>query len=226
MDMIDASGWRRQEVRPVNKWIVGLDVGQSIDPSAVCVLNHQIVPGTEWIRDEKTRVSKQSRTERFLVRHLERLPLGMSYPNQIQHVANLLSRDPLTGATFTLDYTGCGRPVADQFQRAGLNPHKILITGGNEVTSQGGNTWHVPKGYLVSGLESRMHSGELKIADALIESPALKEELRDFNRKVSESGRVTYNARSGSHDDLVLAICIALFIATNMPTTTQEPLFI
>ena len=138
-------------------------------------------------------------------------------------VANLLGREPLIGATFALDYTGCGRPVADQFERAGLRPQKVLITAGNEVTMHGGDTHHVPKSFLVSGLESRMHSGELKIAADLTESPALKEELRDFGRKVSESGRVTYNARSGAH---VLAICIALFIATNKPTVHREELLV
>ena len=33
-----------------------------------------------------------------------------------------------------------------------------------------------------------MHSGELKIAAELTDSPVLKEELRDFGRKVSEAG--------------------------------------
>ena len=36
---------------------------------------------------------------------------------------------------------------------------------------------------------------------------------------MSESGRVTYNARAGAHDDLILAICIALFMATNRAWT-------
>src|SRR5262249_44101609 len=137
--------------------------------------------------------------ERFLVRHLERLPLQMPYPEQIGYVQNVLSRDPLKGATFALDYTGCGRPVADSFQRAGLRPHCVLITAGNEVTSSG-MSHHVPKQYLVSALESRLHGGELRIAADLLEAPVLKEELRDFARKVSESGRVTYSARSGKHD--------------------------
>lgn len=225
MTMIDPSGWRRTDVRARDEWIVGLDVGQSIDPSAICALNYKVIPG-DYVRDDKNRVLRQSKTERFLVRHLERLPLGMPYPQQIEHVANLLGREPLVGATFALDFTGCGRPVADQFERAGLRPQKVLITSGNEATLHDGNTHHVPKGFLVSGLEARMHSGELKIAADLMESTALKEELRDFGRKVSESGRVTYNARSGAHDDLILAICIALFIATNRPTTIRQALVI
>ncbi len=70
----------------------------------------------------------------------------------------------------------------------------------------------------------RLHCGELKIAEALQESEALKNELKDFARKVSESGRVTFNARSGSHDDLVLALAITLFAALNRPFFSVEEL--
>jgi hypothetical protein len=159
------------------------------------------------------------------VRHLERLPLQIPYPQQVQQVAKLLARPPLDhGAKFVLDETGCGRPVADQFDRAGLRPSRITITAGTEVTMHGGNSYHVPKAFLISGLESRLHSGELRIAAELLEAPVLREELKDFARKVSDAGRVTYNARSGKHDDLILAICIALFLACNRPICRVEPL--
>jgi hypothetical protein len=160
-----------------------------------------------------------------LVRYIERLPLQTPYPQQIEHVTQLLERDPLRGAAFALDYTGCGRPVADMFLRAGLKPQCVLITAGNEVTRHNGDTWHVPKNYLISSLESRLHSGELKFAPSLAESDALKNELRDFARHVSETGRVTFNARSGAHDDLILAICIAVFIASNRYESSSEELW-
>ena len=218
--------WRQIPAKPVNRLIVGLDVGQSIDPSAASAIQHIVTPRDEWTPNPKAKFWKQESDERFLVRHLERLPLGMASPLQVQHVANMLGREPLKGADFALDYTGCGRPVADMFTRAGLRPTMVLITAGNEATRHGGNTWHVPKQKLVSGLEARMHSGELKIAPALAESEVLRDELRDFARKVSESGRVTYDARSGAHDDLILSIAIALFVALNRTTAGQEPLLL
>jgi hypothetical protein len=55
-----------------------------------------------------------------------------------------------------------------------------------------------------------LHTGELKIAAALSDAGALQEELKDFQRKVSEAGRATYNARTGAHDELAghhLASC-------------------
>lgn len=223
MALMDVANYRQIAALPLDEWIVGLDIGQSVDPSAVCALNYRVVPGEEWVPNHTARTVRQSKTERFLVRHLERLPLGMPYPEQVQHVTNLLSRDPLRGATFALDFTGCGRPVGDMFARAGLRPMYILITAGNEI-GRHGSQWNVPKQMLVSGLEARMHSGELRIAAALAEAPALKEELRDFSRAVSAAGRVTFNARSGAHDDLVLAVAIALFAATNRATYSCEEL--
>jgi hypothetical protein len=216
--------WRQVPARARDDWYVGLDVGQSIDPSAVCALNHVVTSHATWTPNAKGRFWKQDRTERFFVRHLERLPLQMPYPQQVQHVQNLLSREPVRGATFALDYTGCGRPVADLFYNAGLRPQNILITAGNEVTRHGGDTWHVPKQLLISAMEARLHTGELRIAAALADAPALRDELKDFARKVSDAGRVTYSARSGAHDDLVLAVAIALFVATNQTYSSVEPL--
>jgi hypothetical protein len=166
--------------------------------------------------DEKAKVLRQERQELFHVRHLERLPLGMTYPTQIQQMANLLAREPLTSAKFVVDYTGVGRPVFDMFQRAGLRPHGVLITAGTQTTNEG-MIFHVPKHLLISQLEARLHSSELKIAANISDAGALAEELKDFARAVSASGRVTFNARSGAHDDLVLSVAIALFLALGGP---------
>ena len=95
--VLDRVSYRKLAVTPRDDWYVGLDIGQAVDPSAVAVVNHKITAG-EWKCDDSRQQWRQDKTERFLVRHLERLPLQMPYPEQIQHVANLLSRDPLRGA--------------------------------------------------------------------------------------------------------------------------------
>lgn len=89
------------------------------------------------------------------MRHLERLPLGMSYPQQIQRVVSLLARPPLNALKpkLVIDEAGVGRPVGDMFDAAGLHPNRITITAGLEAT-QHGKTWHVPKGLLISKLEA------------------------------------------------------------------------
>jgi hypothetical protein len=77
---------------------------------------------------------------------------------------------------------------------------------------------------LISVLDARLHTGELKIAAALSDAGALQEELKDFQRKVSEAGRATYAARIGAHDDLVLSVAIALWWATSGPQSSVSEL--
>ncbi|OSJ34221.1 hypothetical protein BSZ19_12825 [Bradyrhizobium japonicum] len=227
MDVITAAdGWRSVYARPVDRWFVGVDLGQSTDPTAISVMNHRVLPLDGWDVIEKTRTRRQKRMTHFDVRHLERLPLGMSYPQQIQRVVNLLGRAPLNALRpkLVIDETGVGRPVGDMFDAAGLWPSRITITAGLEATQHGANTWHVPKGLLISNLEAHSHSGELRIAAGANDATALKEELKDFKRKISEAGRTTYAARVGAHDDLVLSVAITLWMATQGPTFSREEL--
>jgi hypothetical protein len=60
-----------------------------------------------------------------------------------------------------------------------------------------------------SSIGPRLHTGELKSASALSDAGTPSEELKDFQRKVSDACRATYNARAGAHDDLILAVAIA-----------------
>lgn len=218
-------GWRYSEARAVNKWLVGVDLGQSVDPTAICVMNHTVVPGENWTPIDQKHIWRQDRVERFDVRHLERLPLGRPYPEQVQHVAMLLARPPLNaGYKLVIDETGVGRAVGDIFDAAGLRPNRVTITAGLECTQHGGNSWHVAKQILISGLDAALHLGELRIAAALSDAGALQEELKDFQRSVSAAGRATYAARTGKHDDLVLAVAIARWFATSGPWHSCEEL--
>jgi hypothetical protein len=218
MDLIPTRAsheWRSIAARPVDRWILAADLGQSVDPTAICALHHRVTPLDDWTPNRIAKTWRQNRDERFEVRHLERLPLGMHYPTQVQHVGNLLSRPPLNKATLVIDETGVGRAVGDIFDTAGLRANRVTITSGLEATQHGSRSWHVAKGILISGLEARMHTGELKIAPGLRDAEALRDELKDFQRKVSDAGRATYAARTGAHDDLVLAIAIAIWWATS-----------
>lgn len=205
------------------RWIVGVDLGQVSDPTAVCVLEHirgVIDEGSDADRHSGFTAHLQKPAERLDVRHLQRLPWGLSYPAQVQHVADLLARPPLCGgdmrprADLVLDQTGVGAPVGDIFAEAGLRPIRVTITAGNEVTCVGLDRWHVSKTHLISGVDALLHTGTLRFAAALSEAGAMKDELQDFRRKLSDAGRATYSARAGAHDDLVLAVAIAAWHAS------------
>lgn len=219
-----SNAWSRIPARKVDEWIVGVDLGQSTDPTAICVMHHRIIPAgdrdSDWTPLPKARAWRQNRSEHFDVRHLERLPLGLPYPEQVERVAALLTRPPLdAGATLVIDETGVGRPVGDLMDRARLYPKRVTITAGLESTRAGGSSYHVAKSLLISGLDARLSTGELRIASEIADAGALADELKDFQRKVSAAGRHIYNAREGKHDDLVLAVAIALWWAMSRAST-------
>jgi hypothetical protein len=147
----------------------------------------------------------------FRVGHLERVPLGTSYPGIVAHVARLLHKLPV-GAELVIDYTGVGRPVFDMFTADGLSPTGVLITGGASETFDGGIVG-VPKLSLISRVQAPLHEGRLKIHRDLAEAPTLVRELQDFRVEFTAAGSITFNARVGRHDDLVLALAIACWRA-------------
>ena len=55
--------------------------------------------------------------------------------------------------------------------------------------------------------------GRLKILRELAEAETLVRELQDFRCEFTAAGHLTFNARSGKHDDLVLALAIAIWRA-------------
>jgi hypothetical protein len=180
------------------RYVVGVDLGQSQDYTATCVVR---------------RVEEDGHKPVFQVGHLSRFPLGTKYTDIVAHVAERMVSPQLRGKSeLVIDMTGVGRPVYDLFREFGLSPIGVSITGGSAITNAG-NVWSVPKGHLVSRIQALLHDGRLKIHKDLADAPALVSELQDFRINFTESGHATFNARSGKHDDLVLALAIALWRA-------------
>jgi hypothetical protein len=204
-------------------FVVGVDLGQSQDPTAICVLEWTkgVLDGNSaWERHTGTGRLPQKPARRLAVRHLERLPLGLAYPGIVLRIKTLLARPPLDQSTTVLviDETGVGRAVGDIFVQAGMRPQRVTITAGTEEMSASGiNRWHVAKQILISRLDAVLHTGDLRIAKELRESGPLAEELKNFQRSVSAAGRASYEARVGMHDDLVLAVSLATWWATRPP---------
>ncbi len=121
-----------------------------------------------------------------------------------------------------VDYTGVGRPVFDLFAESRVlrSAEGVVITSGRDVNTipQG---YTVPKMELVSKLQAALHSGDLKIAKGIADAPVLLRELQDFRVRYTEAGNATFNAREGAHDDLVLALAMAMFVLTQQDYTTE-----
>jgi hypothetical protein len=169
---------------------------------------------SSWLVDQKKRMTKQRSEESYDVVHAERLPLGTSYPDIVEHTRELLSRPPLRDRChLVIDESGVGRAVGDAFEAAGLRAVRVTITAGTDVEKKDGLRWSVAKSLLISGVDAKLHSGELKFAAGLVEAHQLSAELKDFQRTLTATGRATFQARTGKHDDLVLSVAIALWWA-------------
>ena len=108
--------------------------------------------------------------------------------------------------------TGVGKPIFEMFTYSGISPAGVLITAGMSETWD--DAIHgVPKLTLVSRLQALLHEGRLKIQRELAEAETLIRELQDFRVEYTAAGHLTFNARSGKHDDLVLALAIAVWRA-------------
>src|SRR5262245_50627081 len=85
--------WTRHSVTPSRQFIMGLDIGQSQDSTAMSIMEWNHVGTGEWKAGTNAsggRTLVQQSRDTYDVRHLERLPLGMSYPAMIAYVINVL----------------------------------------------------------------------------------------------------------------------------------------
>jgi hypothetical protein len=143
----------------------------------------------------------------YRIGYLARVPLRTPYPAIVAYVGQMLGKLS-RGTELVIDYTGVGRPIFDMFTFSGIVPIGVLITGGASVNWDG-QIVSVPKIVLVSRLTVLLHEGRLKVHRDLPEGKVLAEELRNFRASYTEAGHLTFNARSGKHDDLLLATGLA-----------------
>ena len=88
----------------------------------------------------------------------------------------------------------------------------VLIHGGYQTAyDPRDGTYRVPKRDLVEAAQIALQNRRLEISSALPDASILIQELRDFRGTVSEAGNDRYEAREREHDDLVLALSMAVW---------------
>ena len=142
----------------------------------------------------------------YRIGFLQRLPLRCPYPAIVAAIGLVMRRLP-RGTTLLIDNTGIGRAVFDLLRDDGLSPIGIAITAGINVHHEGARV-SVPKATLVSKLIALTQSGFLRVHGGLPDWPVLRRELQNFRPERSPAGNETWNAASGSHDDLIIATAL------------------
>ncbi len=208
--------------------IVGVDLGQQRDYTAISVTERAFVPtGREVTERRYSSVTNRRYAAKvpeivaeYRVRHLERPPLGTPYPKIVEQVVELVTT--LGGEpALVVDATGVGRPVVDMLKDAlmealegppiSITTGWITITGGDSVTKNPDGGLRVPKRDLISAALVLLQNGRLKIADALRLKDVLVREMLNFKVKINiATAHDSYEAwRKGDHDDLVLAVALS-----------------
>jgi len=175
----------------------------------------------------------------YTVRFIRRLPLNTSYPEVATYLADMLDNPLFANRNIKMlmDVTGVGRPVYDNLKkeislRRNNSGYEIQFARGINYIEIGptwktgdytlqlkpisftyGETYNRSKGtlgkaFLVSRFQSilqekRFHGPDTK------EMKATLDELMVYEIKVSDEGKDTYGAKTGKHDDLATAACLA-----------------
>ena len=188
-------------------FVIGLDLGQKQDYTAVAVILKEARP-----KDKPM----------LYLRHLERYALGTPYGEQMDRVGALLEK--IKGLTnqarsrqpeLIVDATGVGVGVVEMLKERGLRYRAVSITAGISETRGAGGTYHVPKRNLVSRAVAPFEGKRLKIARSMLLVDELVKELQNFKVKVNlQTAHDSYEAwRESDHDDLVLALALACWWA-------------
>jgi hypothetical protein len=191
-------------------FFVGADLGQSQDPTALALVERAEYRGNwnavNYAYDIKAAIN---------LRYLVRLPLGTTYPNVVGRIQEVMGSKTLESGTsrhLVVDATGVGRPVIDllQAERMPCRLWPVTITSGTGETF-GTDGYKVPKRDLIVGVQLMLQNGELNIASGLADGEALKRELSSMRVSMTAGGREKFGAQSGEHDDLVLAVALAVW---------------
>jgi hypothetical protein len=135
-------------------------------------------------------------------------------------VRQLVTRPPLAGCTLVPDATGVGTAVTDLLLEANLAARiiPVTITSGHKPTSDGGCGVHVPKKDLVAVVQAALQKQRLHVPARVPLAQILVRELETFTVRITDAGNETFGAANDrAHDDLVLAVSLALWAAEHLP---------
>lgn len=173
---------------------IGVDFGQSVDFTAIAVLEREECGVRPWMEPDFKGLS---------VRWLERMPLGTPFPDVVRRIEEIVAKLEWN-CSAAVDATGLGAPVVDMLRNArlGCDLSPVVITAGDRPRQERGR-WYVPRRDLIGVIQMLLECEQLRIAKDLRECPTLVRELVSMRLK----------GDSREHDDLVFAVALACWLA-------------
>jgi Terminase RNaseH-like domain len=220
------------------RYSVGVDLGQASDFTAIAVLEKTIAP-PETAMFSPVGESPSNRLVEgsigYDLVYLKRPKLGTPYDTIAKRVADLVCELEPQGAfgelgqvTLSVDGTGVGRGVVDmldtEFKRRGTTSkslprvefRRVSVTGSQTTLKRPTRTngyWSVPKKDLVFPAVAAFQQGKIRIAKGITDRDALVNELKNYKRTTNiATGTLAFEPwRESDHDDLLFAVCLALW---------------
>jgi hypothetical protein len=190
-------------------YFVGLELGAANEFTALAVLERPLVT---------LHTPTSQRRPVYTLGHLERFPLGTSYPEIFQSVRKLLQTPPIPAREtyFVVDQTGVGDAVIRMLEetmggQVTCSYSKVTVTLGQATCHQDGVGLCIPKKELVSVAQVLLQTRRLKVPKTLVHAQLLVKELEGFKMKVPlvRPDQLTEMWREGPNDDLVFAVALA-----------------
>jgi Terminase RNaseH-like domain len=220
------------------RYSVGVDLGQANDPTAIAVLEKTIAPPETALFAPVGKSPSNRLVEGNIVYdlvYLRRPKLGTPYDVIAKRLADLVcelepqgSFGELGQLTLSADGTGVGRAVVDmldaEFKRRGATSkavpkvdfRRVSVTGSQTTLKRPTRTdgyWAVPKKDLIFPAVAAFQQGKIRIAKGIKDRDALVHELKNYSRTTNiATGNMAFEPwRESDHDDLLFAVCLALW---------------
>jgi len=210
--------------------VIGVDLGQANDPTAYCLTEVIRDPGelhSMFVVHEIARLplgmSYPDQARRLTLLYQRAVAIVSEQEVKAKGIRRFLRApymDPppeieaAHSVWMNVDSTGIGRAVVDTLREAAGIPSShlmaVTITGGTgHKLRHGAMVGSTSKEHLISRLSAVSgfqrillpHTEEARIAAS---------ELRDFQFTIADNSTVTYAARVGAHDDLVIALALSV----------------
>lgn len=189
--------------------LIGIKPGRGRDPTGLAVVESEFRP------------AGRRRVDHYLVRHLERLPMGTQYPDVARRLAEILEALQERGESWPfvyVDATGLGEPVIDLIEDAvrRCRVRTVYFTHGDRCREED-RVIHLGKAYLVTRLETLLQTGQLHLPRTR-EAEELARDLLEYDLQIPEDANERYGAfRVGRHDDLITALGLTVHRRRRMP---------
>lgn len=195
-------------MRNLQSTVMGLDLGQRNDQSALAILDIVEEIGTE--RDPVTFAFQRS--QHLYLRSLTRFPRGTRYIDTPELVREVITVPPpgylgrRLDEVLAVDAGGPGMAVVELLRQLKLHAAIMpaVITGGTIGSPLGGGIHSIPRRTLVNLLRFALESRQLVFPADM----PLKDSL------AAELAAVEPDGGQSAHDDMAIAIALALWAAT------------